>query len=703
MPYKVGEGMEIFKLFGTIMVEDKAAMKSLQKVDKEGNKLAQGFSKVGKIIAGAFSVAAIAKFGKKLIETSASLQAMEAQFDQVFKEDNAQAVERINKQVDDLGIHADRLTTSWNKFGGQVKGAGMDSEKALAATDKATRLAADAAAYFDTSLESASASLASFMKGNFSAGDAIGVFTSAKQMDGKANEMYGKSWKDLTEAERQWLLLDTVEKTYELNGAMGQAAREADAYENVMGNLKATFDRLWATMGEPVLEIFLIGVQKVTTGVEWLQEKIETLDWSVFDRGKEIIKNLYDRAVDWFKGLEDNFNNIREGILNIWNDTIYPFVQNIIEMGKELYEENKDKINLIIELFKALIQFIEERIYPVIKGIVNVVKENLDTIKSIIQSAIDIISGIIKVFIGLFTADWETMKEGIVQIWNSLWEGLRNIVAGAWNLLSGAFDVVWNAIKRWFDDLVEDFTGWGGDLIRGLWNGISGLVDWLYEKITGFAEGIANTFKRFFGIESPSKLMEGYGKNIDEGLAEGIIKNENIPLDAITKVGEKMADAASNAAKTVMDLLTISEDSVTIGNVVYGKKSTSKRAKERKEKDYAEHKDEIYAISERQGVDLSTAYEMWKTNEREKLLGKTPQYALGTMFHKGGYAIVGERGPELVELPTGSRVYDNNKTEEIIKPKSIVQNITINSPSPLTPSEVARQLKNASRELAMGV
>ena len=68
------------------MVEDKAAMNSLSKVDKEGSKLAGGFSKLGGIIAGAFSVAAVIGFGKKIIEASANLGAMEAQFDQVFKD-----------------------------------------------------------------------------------------------------------------------------------------------------------------------------------------------------------------------------------------------------------------------------------------------------------------------------------------------------------------------------------------------------------------------------------------------------------------------------------------------------------------------------------------------------------------------------------------------------------------------------------------
>jgi len=279
-------------------------------IEKSENKIDKSMSNVSKAVIGAFSVAAITEFGKKTIEASADIQAMEAQFNQVFKDDeNSQAIGRIDQQVVDLGINADRLTDSWNKFGGQVKGAGMESEQALEAVDKATRLAADSAAFYDRSLEDSSASLASFMKGNFAAGDAIGVFTNAKQMDVKANEMYGKSWADLSESERQWLLLDTVEKTYEMNGAMGQASREADSYENVMGNLRATFERAYATIGEPVLEVFLDIVQWVTEGVENLQKEIEngTSIFNVFGNAVNFVKNNMDIILPVITGVTAAF------------------------------------------------------------------------------------------------------------------------------------------------------------------------------------------------------------------------------------------------------------------------------------------------------------------------------------------------------------------------------------------------------------
>jgi TP901 family phage tail tape measure protein len=74
----------------------------------------------------------------------------------------------------------------------------------------------------------------------------------------------------------------------------------------------------------------------------------------------------------------------------------------------------------------------------------------------------------------------------------------------------------------------------------------------------------------------------------------------------------------------------------------------------------------------------------------------------GTSFFQGGFTMVGELGPELVELPRGSRIYNDNVTKKMLSgDKGITQHIVINSPTPLTPSETARQIKNASRQLAL--
>ncbi|MDR7870304.1 MAG: hypothetical protein RIN55_05560 [Tissierellaceae bacterium] len=506
--------MEIFKLFGSILVEDKAAMNSLQKVDKEGSKLAEGFSKVGKIIAGAFSVAAIVGFGKKVVEASADLKAMEAQFDQVFKDDNSQAVDKIAKQVDDLGIHTDRLTVSWNKFGGQVKGAGMEGEQALEAVDKATRLAADAAAFYDRSLENTSGSLASFMKGNFEAGDAIGVFTNAKQMDVRANETLGKSWADLTEAERQWLLLETVEKTYELNGAMGQAAREAGEYENVMGNLKATFTRLYATIGEPVLEIFLIGVNKVTDGVEWLQDKVENADIN------------FDKFGDAVRFVKDNLDILIPILAGVTAAFTAQMIIDTIRKGYAAFKtatEGTTAAQVILNAVMSANPF-----------------------------------GVAAIAIGLLVAagvalykNWDIVKEKAIELGNKIpetWDNVKTKTSEAW-------DNVKTKVKETITGLATDAVQWGKDIVTGLWDGITGAKDWVVGKVKGFASDVAGGFKSIFRISSPSKLMAEYGGNIVDGLVKGIDDNENKALSTIAKFAKEITgefDRLGNAVITAL-------------------------------------------------------------------------------------------------------------------------------------------------------
>lgn len=82
--------------------------------------------------------------------------------------------------------------------------------------------------------------------------------------------------------------------------------------------------------------------------------------------------------------------------------------------------------------------------------------------------------------------------------------------------------------------------------------------------------------------------------------------------------------------------------------------------------------------------------------------GAVGQNAHGTQYWRGGLTWVGEQGPELIELPRGSKVYTAQESERMAtKAGGVTQHITIYSPTPLTPSEVARQTKLASQQLAM--
>ena len=58
---------------------------------------------------------------------------------------------------------------------------------------------------------------------------------------------------------------------------------------------------------------------------------------------------------------------------------------------------------------------------------------------------------------------------------------------------------------------------------------------------------------------------------------------------------------------------------------------------------------------------------------KEKVAGN----ALGTSYYKGGQTWVGERGPELLSLPSGSKIYSNQKSKSMASTPSVTVNVTV--------------------------
>lgn len=449
----------------------------------KSSQLGDTAKKVGRALAGAFAVKAVIGFGKDVVETTARLDAMKAQFDQVFTGDqNVQALDQLGTASEELGIHVDRLTDSYNKFGAQTKGAGMDATESLEATDKATRLAADSAAFFDRSMEDSTAALASFMKGNFEAGDSIGVFTNAKQMDIRSNEEYGKSWADLSEKERQWLLLDTVEKTYEMNGAMGQAVREAESYENVMGNLNAVWDNFKATIGEPILTGIVIpammGLMDIITAVTTAVQGLIT----------------------WFKEHETTAMVLATVVGALTAALIaYNIQQSAVAIGAKLMAAGTAIATGATTAFGAAVAFLTSPITLAIAAIAAIIAigvllyKNWDKVKEMAGKLGDYLS-----------AKWDAVRQWTSEKWdaikNSISSGInsaKDYVSNKVNEISSAVSDKWNAIKTatsgaW--DSVKNKTSevWG--------NVKSGITDKL-GAARDFVRNAIDKIKSFFNFK----------------------------------------------------------------------------------------------------------------------------------------------------------------------------------------------------------
>lgn len=333
---------EIFKLFGTIGINNKEANKGIDettgKAEGAGSKIAGFFQKAAVAIGTAFAAKKLIDFGKTVVEAAASAQAIKAQFEQVFGENRTQATDAVNAMAEQFGMLPNRIMPSFTALTSKFKGLGMTTEEAMAQATTATNIAADAAAFYDKSMEESQSALNSFVNGSYEAGESIGLFANETQLAGWAAQNLGVDWNTLDEAGKQVARLEFAKAMQEAAGATGQASRESDSYENQLGNLKQAWSDFAALVGAPILDIAVQGLQTVTgwlqTAGEKVQEfqtwfsnlKTEVSDSVAWETLKTVMQPVFD-AIQTFKDnmadstflsdMATKFGEIKDAVLGI--------------------------------------------------------------------------------------------------------------------------------------------------------------------------------------------------------------------------------------------------------------------------------------------------------------------------------------------------------------------------------------------------
>ena len=205
--------MELFKLLGTIAISGADIAKDdidgiSDRAEKFGEKLADVGNKIsnfgGKLTAG-LSVPLTA-LGTLSVKAAADVKAANSQFEQTFGDLQGTASDAINRVAEDAGILDARLKGVGTSIFAFAKSSGADSAEAMALMETALQATADAAAYYDRSLDETSESLMSFLKGNYANDAALGVSCTETTRNAKAMELFGKKFNDLSEIQKQRLV-----------------------------------------------------------------------------------------------------------------------------------------------------------------------------------------------------------------------------------------------------------------------------------------------------------------------------------------------------------------------------------------------------------------------------------------------------------------------------------------------------------------
>jgi tape measure domain-containing protein len=150
--------------------------------------------------------------------------------------------------------------------------------------------------------------------------------------------------------------------------------------------------------------------------------------------------------------------------------------------------------------------------------------------------------------------------------WRAGWNDFLNVIVAVWSNVKNTISNKINDIKAMLYSKIDGFADAGWQIVAGIEEGIKDAWRGLISTFEGLIAMLPQAVKDILGIASPSKVFAGFGKNIMEGLAQGLIKNSSLPIEATLKTSGAIS-SATNISHTNQWNVTIHNPQQNAGSV----------------------------------------------------------------------------------------------------------------------------------------
>lgn len=267
----------------------------------------------------------------------------------------------------------------------------------------------------------------------------------------------------------------------------------------LLGNLVTLLHDALPDLLQAAITLFMAIVQAIPVFLPKLIKMLPTIISQILDTVLKAIPQLIQAAVELFMALVDAIPLILPVLIDTLPDIINTIIQALTDYLPMMLEMS---IELFMQLVQAIPQFLPQLLKMLPRIIITITQTLIEAFPTILSTAGEMFMQI---------------ANAVGNVLGALREKAESIITTIAGALRDGFWMIFNV---------------GSDLVGGLWEGIVSAKDWVIGKVTEFGDDIMYALKDFFGIASPSKLMESeIGKNLVAGIGEGLTKYRKLATD----------------------------------------------------------------------------------------------------------------------------------------------------------------------------
>lgn len=310
-------------------------------------------------------------------------------------------------------------------------------------------------------------------------------------------------------------------------------------------------------------------IQQLASGIaEALPTLIPMIVQVVVQIVQSLIDNiplLIDAALQLIMGLAQGIINAIPVLIAALPQVINSLVNGLLASIPQIIQAGIDLLTSLVTALPEIITTIVQAIPEIINGIITALLENIPLI---IQAGIDLLVALIQALPQIITTIVQAIPQIISGIVNAVISNIPQIIQAGVQLFVAliqnlptiiaeivkAVPQIVSGIVSAFGSLVGEMVNAGANLLHGLWEGISSAASWLWDKVTGWASGLIDGIKGFFGIHSPSTVFAEIGTNMADGVGVGFGESmDGVSADMTAAMGGAGQLTAAEAVRAVND------------------------------------------------------------------------------------------------------------------------------------------------------
>lgn len=410
--------------------------------------------------------------GAAAISYASNLEETKNKVNVVFGDMSASAMGWSQNSATALGMSQQKALDAIGTFGSMGQSAGLSGEQNLKWAESMTQLGSDWASFYNMNPADALGTIQSAVAGQYEPLRRMGVVINQASVEQKALQMglmqEGGTLSDAARYQAIYALM--VEKT---SAAQGDFARTSEGVANQQRIARAQFEDAAAALGTQLLPLTAQLLGWISQAITWFQTlSPETQKWILIIAG---IVAVAGPVLMMIGGLITAFGAIA-GVIGAISTPVL----------------------IVIAVIAALIA-IGYLLYTAWQN-------NWGGIQGVVQWVVTYISTIVRAWQAAFHGDWRTFGELLRQAWDMAWKLISTVVSNAWTTMKGALTTLVTSAVNFVKNF--DWASAGRNIVLGVANGISNSTSFVINAINNMGQAALDAIKGFFGIESPSRLMQ---------------------------------------------------------------------------------------------------------------------------------------------------------------------------------------------------